>query len=89
MEAVRRRVVMVRDGEVLVKGLPCRKGESVEAIVLISLTEDAPRGIPAHELLGSELVGLWKDRGDIEDSAAYARSLRETAQRRRPDPSPS
>jgi len=28
------------------------------------------------------LIGLWKDREDIEDSAAYARQLREQAQRR-------
>ena len=36
-----------------------------------------------QEILHSELIGLWKDREDIEDSAAYARQLREQAQRRR------
>ena len=35
-----------------------------------------------QEILHSELIGLWKDREDIEDSAAYARQLREQAQRR-------
>ena len=29
------------------------------------------------------LIGLWKDRHDIQDSSAYARQLREQAQRRR------
>ena len=30
----------------------------------------------------SGLLGLWKDRSDIEDSAVYARQLREEAQKR-------
>jgi hypothetical protein len=34
------------------------------------------------ELLESEFFGMWKDREDITDSAAYARHLRETAWRR-------
>jgi hypothetical protein len=37
----------------------------------------------AKDLLESGLVGMWKDRDDIKDSAAYARELREQAQRRR------
>lgn len=36
----------------------------------------------AQTLLESPLVGLWKDRDDIKDSAAFARELREKAQRR-------
>ncbi len=36
----------------------------------------------AQELLESPLVGLWKDRDDIKDSVAFARELREKAQRR-------
>jgi len=39
--------------------------------------------LTASQLLRSGLVGLWKDREDIEDSADYARQLREQAQRRR------
>jgi len=34
------------------------------------------------ELRESELIGMWRDREDIEDSASYARKLREQAQRR-------
>lgn len=33
------------------------------------------------ELLRSNVVGMWKDRKDIKDSAKYARELRERAQR--------
>jgi hypothetical protein len=40
------------------------------------------RCLTASQLLRSELVGMWKDREDIEDSADYARKLREQAQRR-------
>ena len=36
----------------------------------------------AKDLLESGLAGIWKDR-DIKDSVAYARQLREQAQRRR------
>jgi len=33
-------------------------------------------------LLESPIVGLWRDRDDLEDSTAFARQLREKAQRR-------
>jgi hypothetical protein len=42
-------------------------------------------GLPtltAHELLHSELVGLWADRADIEDHLGYARQLRQQAEHR-------
>lgn len=38
--------------------------------------------LTASQLAHSELVGLWKGRDDIVDSADYARQLREQAQRR-------
>ena len=83
METVRLHKVVEKDGEILVTGLPCKKGQSVEMIILIE-----PAAAPDHSLstarrlLRSDLIGLWKDRQDIEDSAAYARQLREQAQRR-------
>jgi hypothetical protein len=36
----------------------------------------------AGQLRNSDLIGVWEDREDIEDSAAYARELRKQAQRR-------
>jgi len=45
--------------------------------------ETASRGrLTVGEFRESGLIGLWKDRTDIEDSAVYARELREQAQRR-------
>jgi len=39
--------------------------------------------LTAHNLLESELVGLWADRSDIKDSLSYARQLRQQAEERR------
>jgi len=72
-----------KDGEISVTGLPFKKGQHVEVILVPEpKTKIKPR-LTAHQLLNSELVGLWKDRADIGDSAIYARQLREEAQRRR------
>ena len=38
--------------------------------------------LTARQLASSEIVGMWKDRTDIGDSAEFARQLREKAQRR-------
>jgi hypothetical protein len=83
MEAVRVHKVVEKDGEILLTGLPCKKGQQVEMIVLIepAAMPERPR-LTARQLLQSGLIGLWKDREDITDSAAYARQLRERAQRR-------
>ncbi len=40
------------------------------------------RHLTVGEFRESGLIGLWKDRTDIEDSAVYARELREQVQRR-------
>lgn len=83
MEAIRLHKRVEKDGEISVTGLPCRKGQSVEMIVLIDDVNSSVRPyLTAKQLRQSDLVGLWKDRGDIEDSSDYARQLREQAQRR-------
>jgi hypothetical protein len=38
--------------------------------------------LTARELLQSEVVGLWADRGDIGDSLTFARQLRRQAEHR-------
>lgn len=83
MEAIRIQKVVEKDGEILVTELPCKKGQYVEMILLIepSATSRRPH-LTADHLLHSGLIGIWKDRKDIEDSAAYARQMREQAQRR-------
>jgi hypothetical protein len=55
-----------------------------ERLILHVERETAPakRGLTAKDLLHSPLVGLWKDRNDVGDSAQFARRLRERAQNR-------
>ena len=83
MEAIRIEKTLEKDGEIVLKGLPYRKGQKVELIVLSAVSaETKPRGIPASELLKSGLVGLWKDREDIGDSSEFARKLRARVEKR-------
>ena len=83
MEAVRVQQVVAKDGEVLVRGMPYKKGQVVEIIVLPQPMRTTPRShLTVRQLRESGLIGLWKDRYDIRDSAAYARRLREQAQKR-------
>ena len=75
--------VVEKDGEIVVTGLPCKKGDRLEVILLPEAPTARNRPpITARRLLHSGLIGLWKDRNDIGDSAGYARQLREQAQRR-------
>ncbi len=84
MQAMRLCKVVEKDGEIVVTGLPCKKGQQIEMILLIKPSAGPKRPpLTARRLLESELIGLWKDRKDIGDSAGYARQLREQAQRRR------
>ncbi len=85
MEAIRLQRSVEKDGEIFLTGLPYKKGQYVEMILLFDpppTTPSRPR-LTARQLLHSELIGLWDDRSDIEDSAAFARQLREQAQNRR------
>ena len=83
MEAIRLHKVVERDGEISLTGLPFKEGQEVEMILLAESSE-APGNLPltARRLLNSELIGLWKDRHLGGDSTAYARELRDQAQRR-------
>ncbi len=84
MDAIRIEKVIEKDGEILMKGLPFKKGQHVEMIFL-PVPSDTPGQphISSDRLSSSRLIGLWKDREDIGDSAVYARQLREQAQSRR------
>jgi len=75
MEAIRLHKVIEKDGEIFMTGLPYTKGQSVEMILLIEQPSTTPRRnrLTARQLLRSGLIGLWADRKDIADSAAYAR----------------
>lgn len=87
MEAVRVGQIVAKDGEVLVKGIPWKKGQAVEIIVLSqTLKTESPSRLTVRQFRQSGLIGLWKDRNDIRDSAAYARQLRQRGQKRREIP---
>ena len=86
METIRLHKIVEKDGEISVTGLPCKKGQAVEMILRIEPSTAPGRSpLTARQLLHSGLIGLWRDREDIQDSADYARRLREQAQRRRED----
>ena len=83
MEAVRVQQIVAKDGEVLVRGIPWKKGQTVEIIVLSQpLKPEPPSRLTVRQFRQSGLIGLWKDREDIRDSATYARRLREQGQKR-------
>ena len=83
MEAIRFHQVIAEDGEVVITDLPYKKGQAVEIILLLQPTRITPRSrLTVRQLRQSGLIGLWKDRNDIRDSAVYARRLREQAQKR-------
>ena len=70
-----------KDGEIIVKGLPFKRGQTVEVIVFPQHSDKAKRkALTVGQLRKSGIIGLWKDRQDIQDGANYARELRERAQ---------
>jgi hypothetical protein len=83
MQAIKILEIVKKDGELKMFGLPLRKGQRVEMIVMTEpdplITESI--GATAQNLLQSKIVGLWKDR-PIEGSDMYARMLRDEAQNR-------
>lgn len=83
MEAIRIQQTIQKRGELTIRNLPVEAGQQVEVLLLLTPSEkpQQPR-MTARQLLQSGLIGLWKDRQDITDSAIYARQLREEAQRR-------
>jgi len=77
MEAIRVQQVVAKDGEVLVRGIPYKKGQVVEIILWPQPVQTTPRPrLTVGQLRQSGLIGLWKDRDDVQDSAAFARRLR-------------
>jgi hypothetical protein len=83
MEAAQVKQVLTKDGEIVLTGLPFKKGQSVEIIVVSQPTTSPPGArLTVGQLRESGLVGLWQDRDDIGDSSTFARQLREQAQQR-------
>ncbi|MFH1884635.1 MAG: hypothetical protein ABIL62_18210 [Planctomycetota bacterium] len=74
MEAIRIKEKMKKDGEIQLTGLPFKKGQVIEMIVMSEPSKKRARPSTARQLLSSGIVGMWKDR-KIADSSAYARAL--------------
>ncbi len=74
MERVQVRQVIAKDGEVLITGLPYKKGQAVEIIVSPQGMTLAPRAcLTVGRLRRSGLIGMWQDRRDIDYSSVYIR----------------
>jgi hypothetical protein len=71
---------LVKDGLIRLDDGP-RLPDGTRVIVVVEEREIIS-GLTARELAESELVGMWAGRDDIGDSSAFARQLREQAQRR-------
>ncbi len=82
MEAVRLNAIVKKDGELTMRGLPFKKGDRIELILLPAAATARERALTARRLRRSGLIGLWKSRSDLGDSPAFARQLRERAQQR-------
>jgi len=83
MDAVRVNATIEKDGELSISGLPFKKGEQIQLIIMpVGEGLVGEKTLTARMLRESGLIGIWKDRTDIDDSSAYARQLREQAQRR-------
>ncbi len=84
MDAIKVNTVIRKDGEIKVSGMPFKKGQSVEMIILVEKPDNAEEKKygTAGDLLKSEIVGMWKDREDITDSSSFALRLRQQAQNR-------
>jgi hypothetical protein len=82
MDPVRKHTVVEEDGQLIINGLPYKKGDHVEVILQKENGSYRNRGLSARKLLASPLIGLWADREDIGDSSEFSRGLREKAQHR-------
>lgn len=81
--AVRLEQVIEEDGRLVIDGLPFRRGQRVDVTLLPVPPADARRFATAKEWRESGLIGLWKDRTDIEDSTEFVNQIREKLQRPR------
>ncbi|MCL0081068.1 hypothetical protein M1N64_02415 [Peptococcaceae bacterium] len=82
MSEIRLQKVVEKNGEVIMTGLPYKKGQNIEVTLFTKPQVGSKRSLTASKLLNSELAGLWENRKDIENTVFYARQLREQAQNR-------
>jgi len=56
--------------------------EGAQVIVVVVREKSLVEGMTGADILASGLVGMWADRDDIEDSAAFVEALRRQAEQR-------
>jgi hypothetical protein len=69
--------IITPDGQLHIK-LP---SDLTPGPVEVEIRQIDVRGISLGEILESDLVGMWADRTDIDDSVEYARELRRASRR--------
>jgi len=72
----------LREADGQIRELRIKDIEKFEAESAPLISAAGSKKLTARALLQSGLVGMWKDRKDIEDSSKFARELRERAQKR-------
>jgi len=83
MNAIRVQKVLSDDGKIQLSNLPFKRGQTIEVILfLYSDQKQHSSSISVKEFKKSRLIGMWKDRNEIQDSSSYARQLRKQAQTR-------
>ncbi len=65
MEAIKLKTIIKKDGEINISGVPCKKGEKIEMIILLesnfkSKSQDILSILPKHKL-GTGIVNLNRD----------------------------
>jgi hypothetical protein len=80
VSTIRVSTTVEHDGELHLSNLPLKRGQRVELLIVADSPPDEHPLLTAEQPLASELVGLWEDRDNLDDSSAVVRSLREQAQ---------
>lgn len=71
----------VHNGQITFDGNP-ELPEGGQVIVVVVGEKSTIEGMTGADILTSGLVGMWSDRDDIKDSAAFVETLRRQAEQR-------
>ena len=71
------------DEEILreINSLPLEAQRQIEELIFFlreRYKNSPPNNAPTSELETEAFVGMWRDRGDMRDSSAWVRNVRET-----------
>ncbi len=86
MDTIRISLTLEKDGEIHLSDLPLKRGQRVAMLVRPEADQIERPALTADRLLGSGLIGIWRDRDYLGESAEYARQLREQTQQGRREP---